>query len=197
MEKKYKLFLGDSRKLPDFIIQDGKEWNIFPGARNILKILRMIQDDNVAPTHKSLLLTKWFFVKDIPPRPNEAFRNFINIGEINEDDDSDDPRDFDYEQDALEIVSSFYQLYGLDLLGADGDIHWWKFRALLTGCFCVDCALSCKIRLRKADPEKADSSTREAIRRVQLDDKESYEERKMSELIGERLKNGQSIDDLL
>ena len=129
-------------------------------------------------------------------RPRGAFRAFLRAGE-DCDGDYGAPRDFDYEQDAAEIVSSFQQLYGLDLLGADGGMHWWRFRALLTGCFCTDCALSAKVRLRKMNPSKADAATQEAIVRVQLDTRESAEERRMAALVSERLKQGLAFDDLL
>lgn len=192
-----KLLLGDFRPLPESVMQDGREWMIRPGTRGILRILRMLEDDEVAANHKTALLVRWFFVEDVPPDPVGAFREFITMGDGQEDGRDDLPRDFDYEQDAAEIISSFQQLYGLDLLGADGGMHWWRFRALLSGCFCVDCALCCKIRLRKADPSKADEATKEAIERVQLDNKDSAEERRMAALIGERLKSGMPINDLI
>lgn len=196
MEKIAKLTLGDVRPLPQSVRQAGREWPVRPGARGVLRILRMLEDDAVADQHKTALLIRWFFVEDVPPDPVGAFRAFLCAGE---DCDGDDgaPRDFDYEQDAAKIVSSFQQLYGLDLLGADGGMHWWRFRALLTGCFCTDCALSAKVRLRKMNPSKADAATQEAIARVQLDTRESAEERRMAALVSERLKQGLAFDDLL
>lgn len=39
----------------------------------------------------------------------------------------------DFKQDAEAIYSSFWQCYGIDLLGKDKDLHWWAFSCLLSG----------------------------------------------------------------
>lgn len=40
---------------------------------------------------------------------------------------------FDFAQDAGYIYSSFMQCYGIDLLGKDRQLHWWKFIQLFNG----------------------------------------------------------------
>ena len=182
--------------LPSAVWQDGKAWRIRPGARGVLKILRMLADTELAPWHKTALLCEWFYVDGVPPEPLEPFRRFLRMGEADEDVPEDDaPPDFDYEFDAPEIYASFMQLYRIDLL--ENDLHWWKFRALLGGCFAAECALSAKLHLRRMNPDKADTQTRRAIERVQLPTPESEEEKRMSALISERLRQGLPIDDLL
>lgn len=69
MEKIAKLTLGDVRPLPQSVRQAGREWPVRPGARGVLRILRMLEDDAVAAQHKTALLIRWFFVEDVPPDP--------------------------------------------------------------------------------------------------------------------------------
>lgn len=105
--------------------------------------------------------------------------------------------DFDYEFDAPEIYASFMQLYGIDLFNAT--LHWWQFRALLSGCFYNKCALSEKIRVRNIDPKKCEN-TAEAQRAkdsVQIPAKVGIDEQMRIKLINERLMRGEPIQDLL
>lgn len=50
---------------------------------------------------------------------------------IVESDDEEELMDFDY--DAEEIYASFMQSYHMDLVEQQGKLHWFKFKALLSG----------------------------------------------------------------
>ncbi|WP_227995081.1 Gp15 family bacteriophage protein [Oceanobacillus sp. CFH 90083] len=49
------------------------------------------------------------------------------------DKEKDDKKIYSIKQDAEYIFASFYQDYGIDLLEAQGKLHWYKFQALLAG----------------------------------------------------------------
>ena len=125
------------KALPDTVEVDGSVYDIRPGFRNILKILRLQNDPDVLDGHKAELLCRWFFDGEAPEAWAEAFGHFVRAGD--EPELPAGERDFDYEFDAPEIYASFRQLYGIDLM--DEDLHWWQFRALLGGCFLCSCAL--------------------------------------------------------
>lgn len=125
------------KALPDTVEVDGSVYDIRPGFRNILKILRLQNDPDVLDGHKAELLRRWFFDGEAPEAWAEAFGHFVRAGD--EPELPAGERDFDYEFDAPEIYASFRQLYGIDLM--DEDLHWWQFRALLGGCFLCRCAV--------------------------------------------------------
>lgn len=100
---------------------DGSVYDIRPGFRNILKILRLQNDPDVLDGHKAELLRRWFFDGEAPEAWAEAFGHFVRAGD--EPELPAGERDFDYEFDAPEIYASFRQLYGIDLM--DEDLHWW------------------------------------------------------------------------
>lgn len=57
------------------------------------------------------------------------FQELVDTGEKK----SSGPRTFDFDQDAGPLYAAFYQCYGLDLLGRDRNLHWWKFVQLFSG----------------------------------------------------------------
>ena len=71
-----------------------------------------------APIQETLEALGWFYRCGRPPRPREK--------------GGDSPRLFDYRQDGGLIYSAFLGQYGLDLTQC-GELHWWKFRALMEG----------------------------------------------------------------
>ena len=183
------------KALPDTVEVDGSVYDIRPGFRNILKILRLQNDPDVLDGHKAELLRRWFFDGEAPEAWAEAFGYFVRAGD--EPELPAGERDFDYEFDAPEIYASFRQLYGIDLM--DEDLHWWQFRALLGGCFLCRCALSEKIRLRHLDVSKCEDKA--AVQRAKdaaaIPDAVGIDERLLTEQVRERLLRGESIEDLI
>ena len=183
------------KALPDTVEVDGSVYDIRPGFRNILKILRLQNDPDVLDGHKAELLRRWFFDGEAPEAWAEAFGHFVRAGD--EPELSAGERDFDYEFDAPEIYASFRQLYGIDL--KDEDLHWWQFHALLGGCFLCRCALSEKIRLRHLDVSKCEdkAAAQRAKDAAAIPDAVGIAERLLTEQVRERLLRGESIEDLI
>lgn len=183
------------KALPDTVEVDGSVYDIRPGFRNILKILRLQNDPDVLDGHKAELLRRWFFDGEAPEAWAEAFGHFVRAGD--EPELPAGERDFDYEFDAPEIYASFRQLYGIDLM--DEDLHWWQFRALLGGCFLCRCALSEKIRLRHLDVSKCEdkAAAQRAKDAAAIPDAVGIDERLLTEQVRERLLRGESIEDLI
>lgn len=175
--------------------ENGSVFEIRPGFRNILKILRMQDDPDIIDGHKDVLLCRWFFVNRVPDNWPEVFGRFLRAGD--EPDAAPGEKDFDYEFDAPEIYASFRQLYGIDLL--EEDMHWWKFRALLSGCFFCRCALSEKIRLRHLDVSecKDKAAAQRAKDAAAIPCVVGLDERIFNEELRERLLRGEPIDDLI
>lgn len=184
-----------SKALPSTITVDGSAFEINSSYRAILKIFRMLDDPEILDGHKSALLCKWFFPQEVPDSWEAAFKRFVNGGP--ERDAGTGKKDIDYEFDAPEIYASFMQLYGIDLY--ETDMHWWQFRALLTGCIMCRCALSEKLRLREMDVSKcADKAAAQRAKdSVQIPNNVCENERLITQLIQERLINGEDISDLL
>ena len=183
------------KALPDTVEVDGSVYDIRPGFRNILKILRLQNDPDVLDGPKAELLRRWFFDGEAPEAWAEAFGHFVRAGD--EPELPAGERDFDYEFDAPEIYASFRQLYGIDLM--DADLHWWQFRALLGGCFLCRCALSEKIRLRHLDVSKCEdkAAAQRAKDAAAIPDAVGIDERLLTEQVRERLLRGESIEDLI
>ncbi|MDO4541497.1 MAG: Gp15 family bacteriophage protein [Bacillota bacterium] len=176
----------------------GSTFSINADYRNILRIFRMIADPDINDRHRGYLLAKWFFedIAVVPPDYGQIFERFITNGE--EHTSSNGKQVFCYEFDAEEIYSSFLAVYGIDLLDAEY-MHWYKFRALLSGLFMCENPLSKKIELRTLDISKCENKTeaRKAKEAVQIPQKVGYSDAKLQEKILQALKNGESVTQLL
>ena len=99
-------------------------------------------------------------------------------------DDTKQKAPYDIRYDGDYIYSSFLQAYGIDLFDVQGELHWRKFNALLSG-LPEGTKLMEVIKIRKWKPQKGDSSEyKEEMRRLQKDyalpndviEEEEYEE---------------------
>lgn len=99
-------------------------------------------------------------------------------------DDTKQRAPYDIRYDGDYIYSSFLQAYGIDLFDVQGELHWRKFNALLSG-LPEGTKLMEVIKIRKWKPQKGDSSEyKEEMRRLQKDyalpneiiEEEAYEE---------------------
>lgn len=76
---------------------------------------------------------------------------------------------YDIRFDGDYIYSSFLQAYGIDLFDVQGELHWKKFNALLSG-LPEGTKLMEVIKIRKWKPQKGDSAEyKEEMRRLQKD----------------------------
>lgn len=84
-------------------------------------------------------------------------------------DDTKQRAPYDIRYDGDYIYSSFLQAYGIDLFDAQGELHWRKFNALLSG-LPEGTKLMEVIKIRKWKPQKGDSAEyKEEMRRLQKD----------------------------
>lgn len=100
-------------------------------------------------------------------------------------DDTKQRAPYDIRYDGDYIYSSFLQAYGIDLFDVQGELHWRKFNALLSG-LPEGTKLMEVIKIRKWKPQKGDSAEyKEEMRRLQKDyalpneiieEEEEYEE---------------------
>lgn len=82
---------------------------------------------------------------------------------------------YDIRYDGDYIYASFLQAYGIDLFDVQGELHWRKFNALLSG-LPEGTKLMEVIKIRKWKPQKGDSSEyEEEMRRLQKDYALPYE----------------------
>nr|DAF66841.1 MAG TPA: hypothetical protein [Caudoviricetes sp.] len=100
---------------------------------------------------------------------------------------SDEPKEkapYDIRFDGDYIYASFLQAYGIDLFDVQGELHWKKFNALLSG-LPEGTKFMEVVKIRKWKPQKGDSAEyKEEMRRLQKDyalpneiiEEEEYEE---------------------
>lgn len=183
------------KALPTEIKQNGRAFPISSSFRVMLKIFRMLDDPEILEGHKSALLCKWLFPQETPPDWEAAFKWYAAAGV--ETERGGGKRELDYEFDAPEIYASFMQLYGIDLY--EWELHWWQFRALLSGCIACSCPLSEKLRLRNLDVSKCEdkAAAQRAKDSAQIPSHVGENERLVTELLQQRLINGEDISDLL
>lgn len=183
-------------ELPDCLYVDGIKYDIYTNFHVVLAVLRALGDQNLDSHDRRKIAAGLLFFGKIPSGDwLTPFRDFVGCGQP--DGESSDVRDFDYEQDAMELYSAFWQLYGIDLF--ETKLHWWKFSALLHGAFSTDNALSNKVRLRHIDDTEArrKAATDRAKRNAELWEEVSAAEMAIEEQLRQRLKEGKPIDDLL
>lgn len=189
-------FSLSGKELPDSLHVDGIKYDIYTNFHTVLAVLRALGDQNLDPQDRRKIAAGLLFFGKIPSGDwLTPFRDFVGCGQP--DGETSDVRDFDYEQDAMELYSAFWQLYGIDLFSVK--LHWWKFSALLHGAFSTDNALSNKVRLRHIDDTEArrKAATDRAKRNAELWEEVSAAEMAIEEQLRQRLKEGKPIDDLL
>ena len=192
---RFSLSRPNRKVLPDTVqTASGSVFSIAPGFRNILRILRMLDDPEILASHKPALLQKWFYTDDAPDDAMTPFYDFLTGGEKS---DGRAEKTFCFEFDAPEIYSAFWQEYGIDLLKTD--LHWYQFRMLLTGCIGGENALARKLRLRNLDTSKYENRAEleQAKSAVQIPTEMGRTEQKLNEAITDALRNGEDISELL
>lgn len=184
--------LSRSRRkvLPETVqTKDGLEITIDPDFRTVLKCIRVLDDPDVSDRDKLYLLMRWFFRGALVPDAYTLFAEFISV----DSEEDGEPPAMDFEQDADAIYASFWMDYGIDLLDVQ-EMHWAKFRALLSG-LSDKTALCQRMALRRLDTKdlkgKARADAERAKRRVQLKKRMSAEEAGIRSEIETALANGQ------
>lgn len=107
--------------------------------RTILKCYEIFADDLLNDYEKIDLCLRFlvwpFFLWFLPPKKKvelfgQIYEKFIDIqGKKKQSNE----KQFDFNQDADSIYSSFWQCYHIDLIGKHKNLHWWSFVALFNG----------------------------------------------------------------
>lgn len=196
----FNLYRDTKVVLPATVSVNGSPFSVRPNYKTVLKILDMLEDEEVSEVDKMPLICKLFYkpAPELPPiQPAvEAFSRFVSMGQEAPAGGSDEPPTFDLAFDAAEIYASFRQLYHIDLLAEN--FHWYVFKMLLGGALTCDTPLREKVRLRQRDPDKYEDPV--AVRRMQdavrIPDRMSVTERYLQAELTRRLKNHESTDGL-
>ena len=176
---------------------DGSAYPIRPEAWNVLRILRMLDDPEIMDEHREALLLKWFYPEQVPPDGAALFYKFLRMNELPQPTGGKGAA-FDLEFDFPEIYAAFMSEYGIDLFESRG-MHFWKFKALLTGLFRTENALSAKLELRTLDTSKCENpaAAEAAKRAVQIPTAVSRTEEMASARLEEALMSGVGIEKVL
>lgn len=125
-------------RLPHSIRVNRHRVPIRTSYQTVLYCLSVLTDDVLEDTDKVDLCLRAFLpipVYWVCARKNRSdlfgaiFKNFVNVNGKKRN----GPKSMDFFQDAAAIYAGFYQCYGMDLLGKDRRLHWWKFLQLLNG----------------------------------------------------------------
>lgn len=135
-----------TQECPESVNVSGHSLDIETNFKGILKILILLETNN-DQEHSCKLALKKFFKDEIPNDIElaiEIFTEFVkfnpNYIDFNEElDIEDEPEDeedsdddiFNIVYDSNYIFAAFFQVYKIDLSSVN--IHWWKFKALLSG----------------------------------------------------------------
>ena len=114
-------------RLPDSITVDGKRYKCNFGFRNVLKMLEIMQRDDILPDARDYLCARCC-VKNAPKNAAKVYSVLCSILFPNAT-ETGGKRLTSYEQDAGLIRTAFRQVYGIDLYR--DDLHWFEFVELL------------------------------------------------------------------
>lgn len=140
--------------IDDTIIINGKTHEINLAYDNVLRLFDMLNDENLTGADQIIIGLEMFLGERLEKDLDEQEEIFYQIfkSTVGKDSDEDIPVDiegnpmpsieigqdeqkqvYSIKQDAEYIFASFYQDYGIDLLEVQGELHWYKFQALLAG----------------------------------------------------------------
>lgn len=183
-----------SRKLTDELVLDEDVYPMNISFNRVLKVIELINDDDVEEIYKPYLAIQIFtdvdFTQALTPEQAMAifkmiFEEHIRVipakdtapvldlagnpikSKIRSKSQSESTeRLFSLKYDAEYIYSSFFQAYGIDLIDAQNSLHWKKFNALLNG-LPSDTKFSEVLKIRSYKPQKGDSKQyKESMRKL-------------------------------
>lgn len=182
-----------SRKLTDKLVIDDKEYALDLSFNNVLKLFEMWRDEDVPefvkPHFGIRILTgetlENFTVEEMSEVFNEVFEEHISLSTVEDNhveydlagnpmkttasNGKQEQAPYDIRYDGDYIYASFLQAYGIDLFDVQGELHWKKFNALLSG-LPEGTKFMEVVKIRKWKPQKGDSAEyKEEMRRLQKD----------------------------
>lgn len=188
-----------SRKLTDTLVIDDEEFPLNLSFDNVLRLFEMWRDEDVPefvkPHFGIRILTgetlEDFTVEEMSEVFNEVFEEHISLSTVEDNhveydlagnpmkttasNGKQEQAPYDIRYDGDYIYASFLQAYNIDLFDVQGELHWKKFNALLSG-LPEGTKFMEVIKIRKWKPQKGDSSEyKEEMRRLQKDYALPYE----------------------
>lgn len=182
-----------SRKLTDKLVIDDEEFPLNLSFDNVLRLFEMWRDEEVPefvkPHFGIRILTgetlENFTVEEMSEVFNEVFEEHISLSTVEDNhveydlagnpmkttasNGKQEQAPYDIRYDGDYIYASFMQAYGIDLFDVQGELHWKKFNALLSG-LPEGTKFMEVIKIRKWKPQKGDSAEyKEEMRRLQKD----------------------------
>lgn len=156
--------------LPQSALIGGVEYSINPDFRDILEIIRYLNDESKTLYLRWKIAISLFFDGEIPePYEEEAAKylsDFIACGKKEEEKHS--PKLIDWEQDALLIVTDVNKVAGKEIR-AEKFLHWWTFMSYFNGIGEGQLSTVVGIRSKKAKGKKLDKSEQEYYREHKSD----------------------------
>jgi hypothetical protein len=116
-------------RLPDSITVDGKRYKCDFDFRNVLKMLEIMQREDIYPDARDYLCAKCVISSKMPPKTVRNVYNALCSVLFPKAVQTGEKRLTSYEQDAGLIRTAFRQVYGIDLFRAK--LHWFEFQELL------------------------------------------------------------------
>lgn len=136
---------------------NGESYKVDLAFDNVLRIIDLLNDECVSDVEQ-ILTGLYLLLGDVQLKYEidelaaiffKLFEEFIDAGEKEDDveydiagnpmpkvkneEDDDDVDIYDLKQDAQYIYASFMQTYRINLFEMQGKLHWYEFRALLSG----------------------------------------------------------------
>lgn len=115
-------------RLPDSITVDGKRYKCDFDFRNVLKMLDLMQRDDIIPDARDYLCAKC--VCKPPKTARKVYNELCNVL-FEKAPETSEKRLTSFEQDAPLIRAAFKQVYGIDLYR--DKLTWFEFIELLQG----------------------------------------------------------------
>ncbi|MEG2356451.1 MAG: Gp15 family bacteriophage protein [Clostridia bacterium] len=192
MNKSFSLSRKLEEVLPGSIKSDEEIYAIHADFRNILLILRLLEDPDVADCDKLVLACHRFYTEAMPPNAFEAMMQWI-VPEKQKRDPCAPPMDFEFDADV--IYASFRAKYGMDLLHIDF-LHWREFYTLLNG-LDGDTALGARLTARGRDTSKLKGKEKQsaeiAKQNAQIPAKLGEDEMQLRKALIDALMNGGDV----
>lgn len=126
-------------RLPETVVIGDSEYGINTDFRVSILFQMMMEDKELSNIEKAKTALELYYPEPIPREHQaealaQAFL-FFKCGQENEDRVSSGSGEgnqaiYSYEHDSHYIFAAFLEQYGIDL--TEEDLHWWKFKALLT-----------------------------------------------------------------
>ena len=155
--------------LPQSAIIGGVEYSINPDFRDVLEIIKYLNDESKPLYLRLKIAISLFFDGDIPgSKEEEAVQYLFDFITCGKKDEKIGPKLIDWEQDALLIITDVNKVAGKEIR-AEKFLHWWTFVSYFNGIGEGQLSTVVGIRSKKAKGKKLEKSEQEYYREHKAD----------------------------